>query len=640
MQGGRKGKKISTSEIIGKLSIRHKVVLIIMFVSVTTMLLAGGIFITYEWFFFRERMVNDLSAQAKMLADNSIGALSFDDSKDAEEVLRSLQAKKPIVFACIYRIDGTIFATYQRKGFRLETTLPKPQKDGYHFNRNSLVVFKPIILNNQSIGTVYLHSDLSEQSAFIKQSAIAFTLMILLSSIFIYALSSKIQKVISMPILSLAETAGEITAKKDYSVRADKKSEDEVGHLIDSFNNMLEQIQKRDDDLRESEKRYRTLFESANDAIFILQNNLFINCNQKALEMFGCKREEIINQSLYKIFPPTQPDSKNSINKSLEKTEAAFNGIPQFFEWKHQKFDGTLFDAEVNLNVIELSTGKYMQAIVRNITVRKQAEKELEKHRMHLEKMIKERTAELHSAQEELLRKQRLADIGQLTATVSHELRNPLGSIRNSLSVIQRLAGKDNPMMKSALGITDRGISRCDNIINELLDFTRIRQLNLESTDIDAWLAEVLDDYRHASEIDLVHNPGAGVEILCDREYLLRAALNVLNNACEAVTAKEGLQVFSRTPRVSISTRTLDNCVEIEIADNGFGMSDEQQGKIFEPLFSTKSFGVGLGLSVVSQIMKQHGGSVHIDSEPGQGTRVRLLLPLYHIKNKAVIREA
>ncbi len=265
---------------------------------------------------------------------------------------------------------------------------------------------------------------------------------------------------------------------------------------------------------------------------------------------------------------------------------------------------------------------------MQDITEYVQTKDELRRHRDHLEELVDERTAELHSAQEELLRKQRFAAIGRLTATVSHELRNPLGSIRNSLAVIQRLADRDNPMMKNALEIADRGISRCDNIISELLDFTRIRKLKLENTNIDAWLGEVLDEYLHLPEIEIVHKPGDAAETLCDREHLIRVVLNVLNNACDAVMTEEGLQGSARTPRVTVTTRSLDDSVEIAIADNGPGMSAQQQEKIFEPLFSTKSFGVGLGLSVVKQIMEQHGGSVKVESQVGHGTRVRLLLPL------------
>ena len=251
-----------------------------------------------------------------------------------------------------------------------------------------------------------------------------------------------------------------------------------------------------------------------------------------------------------------------------------------------------------------------------------------------VEQRVRERTAELRASQEELVRKQRLAAIGQLTATVSHELRNPLGSIRNALAVIRRLPCDDNPMMQNAMDIAERGIGRCDNIITELLDFTRVRELRPETTDIDAWLAGALDDYECPPGIELARELNSGAELACDRDCLLRAILNVLDNACDAVVAEaeNGNQAFS--PRLTVTTRVAGEWVEILVADNGAGIAADHLEKIFEPLFSTKSFGVGLGMPVVRQVMEQHGGGVQVHSEPGRGTRVRLWLPLHTEEGK------
>jgi PAS domain S-box-containing protein len=136
---------------------------------------------------------------------------------------------------------------------------------------------------------------------------------------------------------------------------------------------------RKEEKLSESENMYRTLFEGANDAIFTMDGNRFISCNKKTLEMFKCRAEDIIGAFPTNFSPPFQPDGRSSIESAQEKIDNAYKGYPQFFEWKHSQLDGTLFDAEVGLNRMELHGKVYLQAIVRNITERKKAEEVLTK---------------------------------------------------------------------------------------------------------------------------------------------------------------------------------------------------------------------------------------------------------------------
>ncbi len=145
-----------------------------------------------------------------------------------------------------------------------------------------------------------------------------------------------------------------------------------INQIID-----ITQRKRAEEALRESESKYRTLFETANDAIFLMDRDIFIDCNAKTLEMFGCTREQIIRQPPYRFSPKVQSDGRSSKDKALEKINAAFTGQTQFFEWQHSRYDGTLFNAEVSLNTFTIAGKDYLLAIVRDITKRKLAEEAL-----------------------------------------------------------------------------------------------------------------------------------------------------------------------------------------------------------------------------------------------------------------------
>lgn len=251
----------------------------------------------------------------------------------------------------------------------------------------------------------------------------------------------------------------------------------------------------------------------------------------------------------------------------------------------------------------------------------KRSELEVKAANERLEQRVEARTAALHAAQSALLRKERLAAMGQLTGTVAHELRNPLAAISTSLAVIGQKCSDPALGVERAVERANRGVDRCDTIITELLDFARAKGLQPEPVVLDAWLSGVLDEQQVPRGIVLDRDFGTGGAIVrFDPEALRRAVVNLLENACHAIADGQG-------SRITVTSRKAGERFEIIVADDGPGIADSNLPQVLEPLFSTKSFGTGLGLPTVQRIVEEHGGGLEIDSEVGRGTRVCLWLP-------------
>jgi signal transduction histidine kinase len=239
----------------------------------------------------------------------------------------------------------------------------------------------------------------------------------------------------------------------------------------------------------------------------------------------------------------------------------------------------------------------------------------------------------LKDAQDALVKKGRMEQMGQLTATIAHELRNPLGAVRTSAFLIERKIKDKGLGIEQQLFRINNGITRCDGIITQLLDFSRTKQLAARAGDLDQWLAKTIEEEAKAlpAVVSIQCELGLnGALVPFDPDRLQRAIINLMGNASEAMVGNgdDPSRFAVSNPQIFISSQFVGGMFEICIRDNGPGISAENLEKIREPLFTTKSFGTGLGIPAVEQIAHQHGGSLDIQSELGKGAAFIIKLPL------------
>jgi len=360
--------------------------------------------------------------------------------------------------------------------------------------------------------------------------------------------------------------------------------------------------------------------------------------NPAAERIFGRRAAEVSGKPVSDLIP-VAPIKKPADSQAAGWVPAPFDpswiggGVREILATRG---DGTEFPMEIVVTATELRISHHrierrvasrgvLMCLVRDISERKNAE---QRAREELERRVEERTAELRAAQEQLLRSERLATLGQLTATVSHELRNPLGTIRSTAFVLRETLGQGREeRLTRALDRIDRNVERCDRIIDELLEFTRERPLVVQPVAVDAWLPEVLESLALPEGIRREVDLGCGTETVSfDPEALRRCVINIHENACHALNAKRQKAPGSDLI-LTIRTRLVAGRLELFIADTGVGIKPDVQPRIFEPLFSTKGFGAGLGLVIVRKIMQLHKGGIDISSVEGEGTQVLLWLP-------------
>jgi two-component system NtrC family sensor kinase len=245
-----------------------------------------------------------------------------------------------------------------------------------------------------------------------------------------------------------------------------------------------------------------------------------------------------------------------------------------------------------------------------------------------LEQEVELRTADLQDAQEQLVRTEKLSSLGKLSASIAHEINNPLAGILTFAKLVSRTLAEGPPddarraTLQRNLALIERETQRCSAIVKNLLDFARERPMQQKALDARGPLDEALSligNQFQTHGIEIVRDLAAVPDVHADFGQLRQAFVNIAINACEAMGS---------SGRLSVSTRLVRDTVEIAFADTGPGIPPERLSKIFDPFFTTKEKGTGLGLSVVYGIVERHGGVVSVESEAGKGTTFTIRLPV------------
>jgi len=390
----------------------------------------------------------------------------------------------------------------------------------------------------------------------------------------------------------------------DLAYRVTDKLYDEFQELAISFNEMAISLKDQCKKVEESQKRYRVLFETAGDAIFIMLGEgenagKIISANQAAADMHGYTIEELLEMDIQDL------DTPEVAAQSPQRIERMLKGEWINAEITHRKKDGTIFPVEISAGLLEYENKKYILAFDRDITERKMAE-------------------------EALQRAQQLVITGEMAAGLAHEIKNPLAGIKVSIEVLSNelaLAPEDKEVFLRIIN----EINRIETLLRNLLNYARPPRPQLAEIDINKSLEVAVKnaqfalkkpdaEFQRMKDIQIVKELSDQLpQVMADSSQLQQIFLNLLLNAIDAIPGKGTI-----TARTAVNG---EGKIVIEIADTGKGLEGKDFEKIFQPFFTTKPKGTGLGLAISKRLIEQHGGTIDAANNPQSGLTFTIVLP-------------
>jgi len=386
-----------------------------------------------------------------------------------------------------------------------------------------------------------------------------------------------------------------------------------IGFVIFAHDNTEQKLSQQA--LRESELRYRNLFEGASDAIFVYDDQgRILDANQRACQIFGYSREELLRLKVGGRLSAPDPALERRAQGLLQR---ALAGETLSFEWKGQRKDGTVFPEEVSLKPITISGQKFLLSIDRDVTERKKAEEEKER------------------LQAQLFQAQKMESIGLLAGGIAHDFNNLLAGILGFSSMAADELGPTHPATKS-LNLIMQSSEKAAKLTRELLAYARGGPRIREVFDLNRLVKDLLNLLRiNIPQNVSIYNDlyAESLMVHADPSQIQQVIMNLCINAGEAIGSQPG-NISISTSRQRLfpadcmhAAKEGQDFVILEVFDSGSGLTEKLKSKIFEPFFSTKQFGRGMGLAAVQGIVDNHKGCILLDSTPGEGTSFKVCLP-------------
>ena len=483
-------------------------------------------------------------------------------------------------------------------GFETKSILCVPLKAGA-----KLIGVVEVI--NRKDGTSFTEKDLLLLSIFASQAALAIEKARLYRE-----LQDRVQEV-------LANTAELKKSKQDLQ-RSERKYRNIFNSsLVSLWEEDISELRAAIEALKEKGIRdFRRYFdehpESVAEAVKLIK---ILDVNEATLRLYGIKKKEELPGALEKVFTAEGMSVLQEELIAIAEGKRHIEG-----ETVGRTSRGKKLNLLIKITIPENEQIRHPMLVgIMDITERKRAEEALREYSERLEEMVEERSRELRDAQERLVRSERLAVLGQLAGGVGHELRNPLGVISNAVYYLRSAYPDSNETTRECLNMISAEVRNAEKTISDLLGLSRTRAAGRESIGLSDLVSRVLEKYPAEENIRVEIDIPAGIPaVFVDPLQIEQVLQNLIANGCQAM--HEGGELFIRA--IAVAER-----VDVSISDTGCGIPRENLGKIFEPLFTTKARGMGLGLAVSKNLVELNGCRLEVESEEGKGSTFTVSLP-------------